>query len=144
VESIHERVGSGPVYLTFDLDVLDPAAAPAVSNLEPGEEGLTMKEALRVLRGMRGLDIVGADVVCLMPTKDNPNQITSLNTVAFSLSRLPHRRGAAPPDVTRRTAVPAHRSVSLAPKRFAWGSSDGYFLNPTPICPGVRDPDRAR
>jgi len=127
VESIHERVGSGPVYLTFDLDVLDPAAAPAVSNLEPGEEGLTMKEALRVLRGMRGLDIVGADVVCLMPTKDNPNQITSLNTVAFSLSRLPHRRGAAPP-----------------PKRFAWGSSDGYFLNPTPICPGVRDPDRAR
>ncbi len=47
-----------------------------------------MKEALRVLRGMRGLDIVGADVVCLVPTKDNPNQITSLNTVALLFEQI--------------------------------------------------------
>jgi guanidinopropionase len=88
IDEIRARVGTGPVYISFDLDVLDPAAAPAVSNLEPGDEGLTMKEALRLLRGMRGLNVVGADVVCLMPTKDSPNHITALNTTAILFEEI--------------------------------------------------------
>ena len=67
-----------PVYITFDLDCLDPSVAPAVSNLEPGEKGFDMDEAVGLLRAARGLNIVGGDVVCMMPTKDSPNNITAL------------------------------------------------------------------
>ncbi len=82
VRLVRERVGERPVYVTFDLDALDPSVAPAVSNLEPGEDGFTMTEAARFLQGLRGLDIRGGDVVCLMPTKDSPNQITAMNAMA--------------------------------------------------------------
>lgn len=77
VELIRERVGTEPAYVTFDLDCLDPSIAPGVSNLEPGFTGMTIREATRLIQGLKGLDIIGADVVCLMPTKDNPNQITA-------------------------------------------------------------------
>lgn len=77
VEMIRGRVGAGPAYITFDLDCLDPSVAPGVSNLEPGFSGFTIREATRLLQGLKGLDIIGADVVCLMPTKDSPNQITA-------------------------------------------------------------------
>lgn len=77
VELIRERVGGLPAYVTFDLDSLDPSVAPGVSNPEPGFSGFTIREATRMLQGLKGLDIIGADVVCLMPTKDNPNQITA-------------------------------------------------------------------
>jgi guanidinopropionase len=85
VAAIRRRVGDLPVYISFDLDVLDPSVAPGVSNLEYGEDGFTMKEALRTLQGMRGLNVIGADLVCLMPTKDNPNKITAWNgtTILF-------------------------------------------------------------
>jgi guanidinopropionase len=61
-------VGDGPVYVSFDLDALDPVYAPAVS--DPEAEGMTLKDALRILRGLRGLDIIGADVVEFCPTHD--------------------------------------------------------------------------
>jgi guanidinopropionase len=48
-----------------------------VSNLEPGFGGFSIREATRLLQGLAGLDIIGADVVCLMPTKDSPNKITA-------------------------------------------------------------------
>lgn len=87
---IRERVGDAPLYVTFDLDCLDPSVAPAVSNLEPGVSGFTMDEALRLLRAVRGKDIIGGDVVCLMPTKDQPNGITAMvaASVAFELIGL--------------------------------------------------------
>ena len=87
VALIHERVGDLPVYVSFDLDVLDTAIAPAVSNPEPGEAGLTMKEAIRIVEGMRGLDVIGADVVELMPSVDSPNAMTAQNAtrIAFEL-----------------------------------------------------------
>jgi guanidinopropionase len=66
------------VYVTFDLDCLDPTIAPAVSNLEVGEGGFSIDEANTLLRGLRGLDVVGADVVCLMPTKDIPSNQTAM------------------------------------------------------------------
>jgi guanidinopropionase len=77
--AIRDRIGDAPVYVTFDLDSLDPADAPGVSNIEPGYAGLRCADAIRILQSLRGLDIVGGDVVCLMPTKDSPNQITAMN-----------------------------------------------------------------
>ena len=77
VELIRERVGDAPAYITFDLDCMDPSVAPGVSNIEPGFSGFTIREATRLLQGLKGLDIIGGDVVCLMPTKDSPNQITA-------------------------------------------------------------------
>jgi guanidinopropionase len=81
IEALRRRIGDAPVYITFDLDCLDPADAPGVSNLEPGYPGIRIGDAVRLLQGLRGLDIIGGDVVCLMPTKDNPNQITAMNAM---------------------------------------------------------------
>lgn len=82
IELIRERVGDTPAYVTFDLDCLDPSVAPAVSNLEPAYGGWSVDEAFELLRSLRGLDVVGGDVVCLMPTKDHPNQITAMVAAA--------------------------------------------------------------
>ncbi|HEU0116433.1 MAG TPA: arginase family protein, partial [Thermomicrobiales bacterium] len=87
----------GQVYISFDLDCLDPSVAPAVSNIEAGEAGFGIDEANALLRGLRGLDIVGADVVCLMPSKDMPNQITAMVAahVMYELTTLIADRLAA-------------------------------------------------
>jgi guanidinopropionase len=61
-------VGRGPAYLTFDVDSLDPAFAPGTGTPEIG--GLTPREAQRMLRGLAGLDLVGADVVEVSPPFD--------------------------------------------------------------------------
>ncbi|MEL6768211.1 MAG: arginase family protein [Pseudomonadota bacterium] len=89
-ELVRESIGEGPVYITFDLDALDPTIAPAVSNLEPGFGGFTMDEATALLHAIRGADIIGGDVVCLMPTKDQPNNITSMvaSSVLFEIVSL--------------------------------------------------------
>ena len=68
---IDERIGDAPLYVTFDLDCLDPTVAPAVANLEAGCEGFGIDEVMRLLRCVRGKDVIGGDVVCLMPTKDH-------------------------------------------------------------------------
>ena len=83
VEIIRDRVGDAPLYITFDLDALDPTVAPAVSNIEAGSEGLMMDDAVGVIQGLRGLNVIGGDVVCLMPTKDSPNQITAMRAMAL-------------------------------------------------------------
>lgn len=77
VAQIKEVLTGRPVYITFDLDCLDPSIAPAVSNLEASEKGFDIDEAVALLQAVRGMNIVGGDVVCMMPTKDNPNQITA-------------------------------------------------------------------
>ncbi len=61
-------VGGGPVYLSFDVDAIDPAFAPGTGTPEVG--GLTTREALAIVRGMKGLDIVGGDVVEVAPEYD--------------------------------------------------------------------------
>lgn len=78
IELIRTRVGTAPLYITFDLDCLDPSVAPGVSNIEAGVTGWTIDEANRLLRAARGLNVIGGDVVCLMPTKDSPNNITAM------------------------------------------------------------------
>lgn len=64
----------GPLYLTLDLDVLDPAFAPGVSHHEPG--GFSVRQVIRLIQGLRA-DIVGADIVELNPTRD-PSGITGM------------------------------------------------------------------
>ncbi|MEM9129101.1 MAG: arginase family protein [Pseudomonadota bacterium] len=77
VAQIKDVLSGRPVYITFDLDCLDPSIAPAVSNLEASEKGFDIEEAIALLQAVRGMNIVGGDVVCMMPTKDSPNQITA-------------------------------------------------------------------
>ena len=78
IAQIKDKLNGKPVYITFDLDCLDPTVAPAVSNLEPGEKGFDIDEAVKLLHSVRGMNIIGGDVVCMMPTKDSPNNITAL------------------------------------------------------------------
>jgi agmatinase len=70
------RVGRRPVFLSFDIDVLDPAFAPGTGTPEVG--GLSTAEALAFVRALRGIDLVGADVVEVSPPYDGPGQQTAL------------------------------------------------------------------
>ena len=69
VERVRERVQERPVYVSLDIDVLDPAFAPGTGTPEAG--GLSSRELLAVLRGFAGLDLVGADVVEVAPVYDS-------------------------------------------------------------------------
>ncbi|RFC62196.1 agmatinase [Fulvimarina endophytica] len=93
VETARAVVGDGPVYVSFDIDSLDPAFAPGTGTPEIG--GLTTREAQGILRGLSGLDIVGGDVVEVAPQYD-----TTTNTAhagaqmlfeILSLARLSRR-----------------------------------------------------
>jgi len=75
VERIRKRVGDSPVYVSIDIDVLDPAHAPGTGTPEPG--GLTTREMMLILRGMAGLPLVGADVVEVAPPYDHA-ELTAL------------------------------------------------------------------
>ena len=68
VERARKIVGDGPTYVSFDVDSLDPAFAPGTGTPEIG--GLTTREVLELLRGLKGLDIVGGDVVEVAPQYD--------------------------------------------------------------------------
>ncbi|HEV8178797.1 MAG TPA: agmatinase [Gaiellaceae bacterium] len=82
---VRSRVGTRPVFLSFDVDVLDPAFAPGTGTPEVG--GLSTAEALSVLRALRGIEIAGADVVEVSPPYDGPGQQTALAAanVAYEL-----------------------------------------------------------
>jgi agmatinase len=86
-EQIRQRVGDTPVYISIDIDVLDPAFAPGTGTPEMG--GLNSRELLHVLRRLDGLDIIGADVVETAPDYDHA-EITCVAaaTVAFDLVTL--------------------------------------------------------
>ena len=88
IEQVKTVLGGRPVYITFDLDCLDPSAAPAVSNIEPGINGFSVDEAIELMHAVRGMNIIGGDVVCLMPTKDTPNQITSMVAAAVMFEMI--------------------------------------------------------
>jgi guanidinobutyrase / D-arginase len=75
---LRERVGDAPVYVSIDVDVMDPAHAPGTGTPEAG--GLTSRELLLTLRALDGLPIVGADVVEVAPAYDH----AELTTVAAS------------------------------------------------------------
>ena len=75
-EEIRRRVGDSPVYVSIDVDVMDPAHAPGTGTPEAG--GLTSRELLATLRALDGLNLVGADVVEVAPAYDH----AELTTVA--------------------------------------------------------------
>jgi agmatinase len=68
ITAIRDRLATGKVYLTFDIDCLDPAFAPGTGT--PVAGGLTSAEALAIVRGLAGLDLAGADVVEVAPPYD--------------------------------------------------------------------------
>ncbi|KAI1841236.1 hypothetical protein JX265_010152 [Neoarthrinium moseri] len=77
VQSIMSTLGTeDPVYLSLDIDVLDPAFAPGTGTPEPG--GWTTRELIRVLRGIEGLNLVGADVVEVSPAYQGAGEETAL------------------------------------------------------------------
>ncbi|KAG9237202.1 arginase family-domain-containing protein [Amylocarpus encephaloides] len=77
VEAIMNRIGIEiPVYLSVDIDVIDPGLAPGTGTPEAG--GWTTRELIRILRGIEGLNVVGADVVEVAPAYDGGGEQTAL------------------------------------------------------------------
>ncbi len=85
VDQIRNRVGDNPCYLTFDIDCLDPAYAPGTGT--PVVGGLTTDRALKILRGLVGINLVGMDVVEVAPSYDHA-EITALAAATLGLERL--------------------------------------------------------
>ena len=75
-ELVREKVGDRPVFLSFDVDFLDPAFAPGTGT--PEIAGFSTAEAVGYLRALRGIDLVGCDVVEVSPSYDGPGQQTAL------------------------------------------------------------------
>src|SRR5215472_18454906 len=75
IDRVRQRVGGRPVYVSVDIDVLDPAHAPGTGTPEPG--GLTTRELQLILRGLDGVRLCGADVVEVAPPYDHA-ELTAL------------------------------------------------------------------
>ena len=85
VSQIRARVGDMPLYVTFDIDCLDPAFAPGTGTPVCG--GLTSDKAMKIIRGLRGMNIVGMDVVEVAPAYDSAD-ITALAGATLGLEML--------------------------------------------------------
>ncbi|MDO6563391.1 agmatinase [Amphritea sp. 1_MG-2023] len=85
LERIREIVGDRKTYLTFDIDCLDPAFAPGTGT--PVSGGLSTTAALRIVRGMVGIDLVGMDVVEVSPSYDHA-EVTALAGATLALEML--------------------------------------------------------
>ncbi|RDL32682.1 uncharacterized protein BP5553_09138 [Venustampulla echinocandica] len=94
IEKIMARMGTEtPVYLSVDIDVLDPGLAPGTGTPEPG--GWTSRELIRILRGIEGLNVVGADIVEVAPAYDGVGEQTALAgaQVAYEILTSMVKRG---------------------------------------------------
>jgi agmatinase len=102
VDQVRRRVGDLPVYLSIDIDVLDPAFAPGTGTPEAG--GLSSRELLRLLRSLDGLNLVGADVVEVAPGYDH-GEITTIAaaTVIYDLLSLMANDTASPDQLATAT-----------------------------------------
>lgn len=76
IERIRQVLGDGPVYITYDIDGLDPTEAPGTPAREPG--GLSMRDSQVILRELTGVDVVGGDVCEVAPSLD-PTGLTAMN-----------------------------------------------------------------
>jgi agmatinase len=91
------RVATGPAYMTFDIDAVDPAFAPGTGTPEVG--GLSSHEAQQLVRGLAGLSLIGGDIVEVAPPFDGPGQITALLAANLMfeflcvLARMPGPKG---------------------------------------------------
>lgn len=95
VDALRQRVGNRPLYISIDIDCLDPAHAPGTGTPEAG--GMTSRELLAILRGLAGANIVSADVVEVSPAYDHA-EITSVaaSHVAYELISLMALGGGTP------------------------------------------------
>lgn len=86
-DQLRQRIGNRPLYISIDIDCLDPAHAPGTGTPEAG--GLTSRELLEILRGLAGSHLIGADVVEVAPAYDHA-EITSVaaSHVAYDLISL--------------------------------------------------------
>ncbi len=93
--AIRERVGDRPAFISFDIDVVDPAFAPGTGTPEPG--GLSAHDALAIVRGLTGIDFIGFDVVEVIPAYDPAGQTAFLaaNLAYEMLSLVALRRATA-------------------------------------------------
>ncbi|KAF5332935.1 hypothetical protein D9758_015964 [Tetrapyrgos nigripes] len=80
IKAIRKRIGDAPVYLSLDIDTVDPSLAPATGTPEAG--GWTTREMIRILRGLTGLNFVGADIVEVAPAYDTAD-ITAIAAADF-------------------------------------------------------------
>lgn len=94
IAKIKKRVGNTPLYLSIDIDVLDPAHAPGTGT--PEIAGMSSRELVNILRAFAGLNLVGADIVEVAPAYDHA-EITALTaaTTAYEISNLFARAQAA-------------------------------------------------
>ncbi|KXT06522.1 hypothetical protein AC578_6098 [Pseudocercospora eumusae] len=77
IKKIHERVGhKNPVYLSIDIDTLDPAFAPATGTPETG--GWSTRELRTIIRGLKGINLVAADIVEVAPAYDTNAELTTM------------------------------------------------------------------
>jgi agmatinase len=97
ITAMRERLDVGPVYVSVDIDVVDPGMAPGTGTPEAG--GLTSRELLATLRGLAGLDVIGADVVEVAPAYDHA-EVTGIaaSHVAYDLLSVMARRPCAASD----------------------------------------------
>jgi arginase len=84
----------GPVYMSLDVDVLDPAFAPGISHYEPG--GMSVREVLTVIQGLR-VPLIGADIVELNPIRDHQNQTAMVCAKFLKEFTAAMRRRGNPP-----------------------------------------------
>ena len=109
VDRMRARLGDAPIYVSIDIDVLDPAHAPGTGTPEAG--GLTSRELLNTLRGLVGLNIIGADIVEVSPPYDHA-EITGIAAAHVGyelLSVLACNRRNADADAASTQAVnPSH------------------------------------
>ncbi len=98
-ERMRERLGDRPVYLSVDIDVLDPAHAPGTGTPEAG--GMTSRELLAMLRALAGAQVIGADIVEVAPAYDHA-EITGIAAahVAYEILSVfaTFANGAKPPE----------------------------------------------
>ena len=88
IKQVKDVMHDKPIYITFDLDCLDPSIAPGVANLEASTKGFDIDEAIALIRSVRGMNIIGGDIVCMMPTKDSPNNITAHTAMAIMFEMI--------------------------------------------------------
>ncbi|KAF2828964.1 arginase family protein [Ophiobolus disseminans] len=86
IDALKKRVADTKVYISVDIDVLDPAFAPATGTSEVG--GWSTRELLSILDGLEGLEVVGADVVEVAPVYDSPGEPTILAAAEIALSLI--------------------------------------------------------
>ena len=86
---IKKKIGDTPVYISYDIDSLDPAYAPGTGTPEIG--GLTSMQAMELIRGLRGLNIIGCDLVEVSPPYDTSGNtaLTAANLIYEMLCVLP-------------------------------------------------------